>query len=132
MKRQWIIITLLVLGLLELARGGTSLAQHAPALPAAGQAALAASAPGGSAPLACGTATFGPVTDFGAGASPIDVAVGDFNRDGRLDLVTANSGSANVSVLLGTGAGGFGAATNFPVGTNPSAVAVGDFNRDGY
>jgi hypothetical protein len=31
------------------------------------------------------------------------VATGDFNGDGKLDLVTANSGSNNVTVLLNTG-----------------------------
>jgi len=59
------------------------------------------------------------------------VAVGDLNRDGRLDLVVANQADNTVSVLLGTGIGNFGAATNFAVGANPNAVAVGDFNEDG-
>ena len=62
-------------------------------------------------------------------AAPISAAVGDFNRDGNLDLVAANYNSNNVSVLLGNGTGSFGAATNFAVGTNPQSVAVGDFNR---
>ena len=47
-----------------------------------------------------------------------------------LDLAVANSGSNNVSILLGTGTGSFGAATNFNAGTNPSSVTVGDFNSD--
>jgi hypothetical protein len=57
--------------------------------------------------------------------------VGDFNRDGNLDLAVTNDGSNNVSVLLGNGNGGFGTATNFPADMNPDSVAVGDFNRDG-
>src|SRR5260370_268992 len=55
----------------------------------------------------------------------------DFNGDGRLDLVVANFGSANVSVLLGNGDGTFQAASNFPAGSNPRSVAVGDFHGDG-
>ena len=35
----------------------------------------------------------------------------DVNRDGRADLVTVNSGSDPVSVLLGNGDGTFGAQT---------------------
>ena len=55
----------------------------------------------------------------------------DFNRDGSLDLVVANSGSNSVSVLLGDGKGHFAAKVDFPVGTNPRKLAVGDLNRDG-
>ncbi|HWT00602.1 MAG TPA: FG-GAP-like repeat-containing protein [Pyrinomonadaceae bacterium] len=35
-----------------------------------------------------------------AGLDPFDVAAGDFNNDGRLDLVTPNNGSRDVTVLL--------------------------------
>ena len=58
------------------------------------------------------------------------MAVGDFNGDGKQDLVTANPNTNDVSILLGNGAGSFGAATNFPVGANPISVAVGLFNAD--
>src|SRR5438552_13107165 len=70
---------------------------------------------GGFAPQAasCSTASFGAATNYATGTNPWSVAVGDFNRDGNLDLVTANSVSNTVSVLLGTGTGSFGAATNF-------------------
>lgn len=71
-------------------------------------------------------------TNFTVGSLPISVAVGDFNGDGKPDLVTANQNSNNVSVLLGTGDGGFGSATNLPVGAYPTSVAVGDFNGDGF
>ncbi|MEO8678550.1 MAG: VCBS repeat-containing protein [Vicinamibacterales bacterium] len=55
----------------------------------------------------------------------------DFNRDGHLDLVVANSASNSVSVLLGDGQGRFAAKTDFPVGQNPRKLAVGDLNHDG-
>src|SRR5262245_30524489 len=35
------------------------------------------------------TVSFGAKTDFGAGERPSSVAVGDFNGDGKLDLVAA-------------------------------------------
>jgi hypothetical protein len=55
----------------------------------------------------------------------------DFNSDGHLDLVVANSASNTVSVLLGDGKGHFAPKADFPVGTNPRKLAVGDLNRDG-
>jgi hypothetical protein len=70
-------------------------------------------------------------SEFGAGSAPLSVATGDFNGDGKLDLVTANSGSNNVSVLLGNGDGTFQSAVDYAVGSNPRSVAVGDFNGDG-
>ncbi len=78
-----------------------------------------------------GDGSFPDARHFPAGASPYSVAVGDFNRDGRPDLATANLESANVSVLLGNGNGSFQAARNFSSGNRPRSVAVGDFNGDG-
>jgi hypothetical protein len=70
---------------------------------------------------------------FAVGTSPQSVAVGDVNGDGQLDLVTANNGSNNATVLLGNGSGGFtqAAGSPFAVGSFPSSVAVGDMNGDG-
>ena len=62
---------------------------------------------------------------------PSQVAVGDFNGDGKQDLAVANFNSDNVSISLGDGAGNFSGATNFGAGNTPWSVAVGDFNGDG-
>src|SRR5437879_4793373 len=59
------------------------------------------------------------------------LAAVDFNGDGKIDLVVANAGSNNISVLLGNGDGTFQAARTFPVGNRLEFVAVGDFNGDG-
>ncbi len=80
--------------------------------------------------LGCGAPSFSGPENFSTGTAPTHVATGDFNGDTKLDLVTTNQNSNNVSVMLGDGAGGFSAATNFGVGTYPYAVAVGDFNSD--
>jgi hypothetical protein len=81
--------------------------------------------------LGRGDGTFKAANNFETGAAPISITVGDFNRDGRLDLVNANLYGNSVSVLLGRGDGTFQAAREFAVGYDPSDVKVGDFNSDG-
>jgi uncharacterized protein (TIGR03437 family) len=81
------------------------------------------------------TGGFAPAANspFAVGSQPSFLAVGDFNADGIQDLATANSGSNNVTVLLGNGSGGFAPAPSSPfaAGTAPFSVAVADFNGDG-
>jgi hypothetical protein len=69
--------------------------------------------------------------EHSAGTNPAALAVGDFNRDGKLDVVVTDAGSNKVTVLLGNGAGSFQSAVSYAVGQNPVGVAVGDFNGDG-
>jgi hypothetical protein len=62
--------------------------------------------------LGKGTGSFGAKTEFVSGSGPDpnylggpdSVAVGDFNGDGKLDLVVTNLNSNTVSILLNTGA----------------------------
>ena len=65
------------------------------------------------------------------GLDPASLAAGDINADGKLDLVTANRGSNNVSVLGGVGDGTFQTADNYAAGSAPNSVALADFNADG-
>ncbi|MEG4320439.1 MULTISPECIES: FG-GAP-like repeat-containing protein, partial [unclassified Microcoleus] len=81
-----------------------------------------------------GKGSFGTPTSFDTGAYPyydISIDVGDFNGDGKLDLVTIIRSSSDVSIMLGKGTGSFGTPTKFNVGTNPQSVVVEDFNADG-
>src|SRR5256885_1291193 len=81
--------------------------------------------------LGNGDGSFQPVRFFSAGAAMSkSLAAGDFNGDGKVDLIVANAGSNNVSVLMGNGDGTFQAALTFAVGDHPQFVAVGDFNGD--
>jgi len=67
---------------------------------------------------------------YAAGANPQSVAVADVNGDGQADVVAANAGSGNVSVLLGNGDGTLQAAVNFGAGSGPISLALADFNGD--
>jgi FG-GAP-like repeat len=69
--------------------------------------------------------------NFPTGVTPRFSAEGDFNGDGHLDIVTANTATNDVSLLLGLGDGTFQTARNFAAGTRPVGVAAGDFNGDG-
>ena len=72
---------------------------------------------------------------FPAGRAPNDIAVGDFNTDGKLDLALANHEEKYLTVLLGDGKGGFAPAPNSPfmvdVKPHTHGVAAGDLNGDG-
>ncbi len=82
--------------------------------------------------LGRGDGTFLRRVNYGVaqGAGAESIAVGDFNRDGRRDLVVATGGVA-VSVLSGRGDGTFHPSVEFNAGTSVTAVKVGDFNGDG-
>src|SRR6516164_3126641 len=72
--------------------------------------------------------TFGPPVRYGVGQTPLFMAVGDFNGDGKQDLAVTNLNSDTVSVLLGNGRGTFQSPIDSAAGFNPGAIAVGDFN----
>lgn len=91
--------------------------------------------------LGDGLGTFGAPTTYPVGSNPRAIAVGDFNKNGIVDLVTANYCSHDVSVLfgIGDGTGTFQAAVNYdadPSGTPgsqlPTGVAVGDLDNNGF
>lgn len=73
--------------------------------------------------------TFAPVITQTSSYPPNDIALGDMNGDGKLDLVAANIlGVASVS--LSNGDGTFAEPVSFSAGIN-FRVAIGDVNNDG-
>jgi FG-GAP-like repeat len=76
------------------------------------------------------TVTSKVLTDY---HKPLGIAAGDFNADGKTDLVVVGLSESSALVLPGNGKGGFG--TPIPMdGPAPAFagyVAVGDFNGDG-
>ena len=71
-------------------------------------------------------------TDLG-GELPTDLAVDDFNGDGRPDIAVLNSngGFYNVTILAGQEDGSFAVSVRHLVPWVPSRMAVADFNGDG-
>lgn len=63
--------------------------------------------------------------------SPVDVALGDLDGDGKLDAVAANLDDALVSLLHGNGDGSFGPPVDVPMGPEPASLAVTDFDGNG-
>lgn len=70
-----------------------------------------------------------PVT-YPAG-HPYVVSSGDFNGDGKIDLVAGDLTSSDIIMLLGNGDGTLKAPLTYHVASLPRYLAVGDFNRDG-
>ena len=60
------------------------------------------------------------------------IALGDFNNDGKQDLVTAYNTNNSLQIRIGNGTGMFNALTTVNAGfIAASAVVVADFNGDG-
>lgn len=80
-------------------------------------------------------AQFGSYSAYSTGqyAIPSDVAVGDVNGDGWLDVVAAHATPATVGVLLGQAGGGFATLATYASNafTGSQKVVLGDVNRDG-
>lgn len=94
--------------------------------------------------LGLGDGTFAPKVGYAVGFAPEFIAAGDLDGDGRLDLVTNNAFSSDLSLLFGRGDGTFRPELRIrngeehglaPVGvdaTNGGAgVTLADFDADG-
>jgi len=60
-----------------------------------------------------------------------NVAAGDINRDGRVDLATIHPAAGTASIVFGAGDGTFGPPSNLAVGPNPQTVQLADLDQDG-
>ncbi|WP_162560209.1 FG-GAP repeat domain-containing protein [Methylotetracoccus oryzae] len=94
----------------------------------------------GAGAVHAGTPQFDTQVPYTVGHTPRAVALVDLNRDGRLDLVSADFRDDRISILLGQAGGTFGAAAGVLVGSTPAPavrgsrpwnLATGDLNADG-
>ena len=60
--------------------------------------------------------TFLSATTYPLGNGPTDIQTGDFNHDGKLDLVVTNTNDNDVAVFLGNGNGTFTPGVTFAAG----------------
>lgn len=82
--------------------------------------------------LGNGDGTFAPHRDFPADQYGYSVAVGDFNRDGNLDLAEVGGTSPGINIFMGHGDGTFQSPVLYSTGQPSSWVLVADFNGDGF
>ncbi len=69
---------------------------------------------------------------FPVGSGPFEIASGDWNEDGALDVAVANEGSHDLSVLLGNGVGGLLPEVRLPSGVNSAALEAAELDGDGH
>lgn len=72
--------------------------------------------------------TTAPGFPINIGSRPNDLAIGDLNKDGRLDVATCHDES--VTVLLNDARGGFTPAPGSPIKTAAHLIEIGDVNND--
>jgi hypothetical protein len=87
---------------------------------------------------ASGTApSFANAVAAQTGRGPDGVGIGDFNADGKPDLLVANANGDTVSLALDTtamlsGSASFAAKNDYVAGASPVWVSIGDLNGDGH
>jgi len=85
--------------------------------------------------IAKGDGTFETRMSYAVGASPGEVAIGDLNGDGALDLAVTNDNYAaddNMRILLGKTDGSFDSAVNYTSASpRQKGACIYDFNGDG-
>jgi hypothetical protein len=81
-----------------------------------------------------GNFTLEQTITLGPGNLKGDIALGDFNEDGNLDVAFPQTGGASTTMLMffGNGTGGLIAGPAITVGEEPHTAVTADFNEDGH
>ena len=87
-----------------------------------------------------GNFTLNQTVDMGRGNLKGDIALGDFNEDGKLDVAFPKTGNQDgsetrsviVFIFFGDGAGTVALGPTLTVGPEPHTVVTADFNKDGH
>src|SRR5215475_14498496 len=76
------------------------------------------------------TVKFNAPVNYPAG-KPYVVSAGDFNGDGKIDLVAGDITNNDLVMLLGNGDGSLQPPVTYHFTSHPRYLLPGDFNRDG-
>jgi len=81
-----------------------------------------------------GNFTLKQTITLGPGDLKGDIALGDFNEDGSLDVAFPQTGGGSTTMLIffGDGTGGLIAGPALTVGAEPHTALTADFNKDGH
>ena len=77
------------------------------------------------------TGCFNVVFNNPVNYDPLDLVKGDFNNDGKLDIVSVHGGTNQISVLLGTGNGTFNNYSSYTTAYGGRSIVAADINTDG-
>jgi uncharacterized delta-60 repeat protein/gliding motility-associated-like protein len=81
--------------------------------------------------------SFSALTEYTAGTNTQDVALGDLDGDGKVDMAVTNYGTSNISVYRNISTTGtitatsFAPKVDFALSSNSYATAIGDVDGDG-
>ncbi len=81
-----------------------------------------------------GTISFATKIDYTSGTNPFDLAVGDFDGDGKPDLVASNQSTSTVSVYRNQSTSGtvsFATKVDMATASVPNGLAAADMDGDG-
>lgn len=78
------------------------------------------------------TTPYAYIVGTGTSYNQMGLAIGDFNGDGKKDIVTANGSVGTITVLLNNASGtGSFTSNSYSAGNNPQAAVCADFDGDG-
>ncbi len=80
-----------------------------------------------------GSIALNPKIDYTTGGFPWEVAVADMDNDGKLDIISSNTGPNTVSILKNTTTTSLSFSANVEFGTtsSPRGLAINDVDTDG-
>ena len=75
---------------------------------------------------------FTPRVFYTTDKEPLDVAAGDINADGIIDILTANREGRSISIFMGNGDGSLTPISSVETELGATSLALADFNNDSH